>query len=107
MPLSRFTNTFAGNPLDRAADRRLTPEWIAEQRAHPDALSLALWKGEVLVEPAAGAGERLAYLKLDMAEEATGAEAVFLERPASVHLVVQNTAIRLGPDAIGAVGRRP
>jgi len=77
MPLSRFTNTFAGNPLDRAAEHRVSPEWIAEQRASPDALALALWKGEVLVEPHAGA-ERLAYLKLDMAEEATGAEALFL-----------------------------
>ena len=52
MPLSRFTNTFAGNPLDRAADRRSSPEWLAEQRDHPDAMALALWKGEVLVEPA-------------------------------------------------------
>lgn len=77
MALSRFSNTFTGNPLDRAADRRLDPAWVAEQRAHPDALALALWKGEVLVEPAED-GERLAYLKLDMAEDATGAEALFL-----------------------------
>lgn len=81
MSLSRFTNTFAGNPLDRAADRRFLPEWIAEQRAHPEAMAMVLWKGEVLVERVAddaAAGERLAYLKLDMAEEATGNTAVFL-----------------------------
>jgi 3-oxoacyl-[acyl-carrier-protein] synthase-3 len=33
MPLSFFQNTFAGNPLDRASDRRAKPEWIAEQLA--------------------------------------------------------------------------
>lgn len=77
MSLSRFTNTFAGNPLDRAADRRADPDWIAEQRAHPDALAIALWKGEVLVEPARD-GERLAYLQHDMAAEASASEPMFL-----------------------------
>lgn len=77
MSLARFTNTFAGNPLDRAADRRSSPEWITEQRAHPEASALVLWKGEVLVEPHADA-ERLAYLRLDMAEEATGKQPLFL-----------------------------
>lgn len=77
MALSRFTNTFAGNPLDRAADRRGDPDWIAGQRGHPDAMAVAFWKGEVLVE-AAGEGERLAYLNLAMAEEAAGHEGVFL-----------------------------
>eukprot|EP01041_Mallomonas_annulata_P037446 gene37446-60746_t len=31
---------FAGNPLDRAGDRRNDPAWIAAQAAHPDALAL-------------------------------------------------------------------
>jgi len=78
MPLSRFANTFSGNPLDRAADRRVSPEWIAAQRASGEAMAVALWRGEVLVEPAPEGGERLAYLKADMAEDAVGAEAVFL-----------------------------
>jgi len=79
MALSRFANTFSGNPLDRAADRRSSPEWIAEQRASPDASAIALWRGEVLVEPAPGGGERLAYLQNDMAERASGGrEAVFM-----------------------------
>lgn len=77
MPLARFVNTFAGNPLDRAADRRADPDWIADQRAHPDALAIAMWRGEALVEPAPD-GERLAYLQLGMAEEAAGAEPLFL-----------------------------
>ena len=33
MALDAFQNTFAGNPLDRASDRRSKPEWIAEQLA--------------------------------------------------------------------------
>jgi NAD+ diphosphatase len=77
MALSRFTNTFAGNPLDRAADRRADPDWIAEQRAHPEAMAIGLWKGEVLVEPSKD-GERLAYLQLAMARDASASEPFFL-----------------------------
>src|SRR5688500_13404555 len=76
MALSRFANTFAGNPLDRASDRRASPDWIAEQRAHPDATALVFWRGEVMVETWGGA-ERLAYLRLDMAEQAAGREGYF------------------------------
>lgn len=77
MALSRFTNTFAGNPLDRASDRRGDPDWIAAQRAHADAMTVALWKGEVLVE-AGRESERLAYLNLAMAEDAACHEGLFL-----------------------------
>ncbi|MBP8246418.1 MAG: NAD(+) diphosphatase [Phenylobacterium sp.] len=77
MALSRFTNTFAGNPLDRASDRRSDADWIAAQRAHADAMTVALWKGEALVE-AGKEGERLAYLNLAMAEDAAGHEGLFL-----------------------------
>lgn len=77
MALSRFTNTFAGNPLDRASDRRSDPDWIAAQRAHADAMAVALWKGEVLVE-VGKESERLAYLNLAMAEDAAGREGLFL-----------------------------
>ena len=76
MALSRFANTFSGNPLDRAGDRRADPRWIAEQREHPDAVALVLWRGEVLVEPGPE-GERLAWLRLDMAEDAAGREGLF------------------------------
>ena len=43
MPLS-IQNTFAGNPLDRAGDRRNDPVWLAEQEANPEALAEALYK---------------------------------------------------------------
>ena len=55
MALDVFLNTFAGNPLDRASDRRAKPEWIAEQLAAPDSLGLAMWNGRPFVEPAQNA----------------------------------------------------
>ena len=39
MPLPAL-NTFAGNPLDRAGDRRNDPAWLAERAADPEALAL-------------------------------------------------------------------
>ena len=49
-------NTFAGNPLDRASDRRADADWLAEQLASPKSLGVALWNGKPLVE--AGQGRR-------------------------------------------------
>ena len=31
MPLESFTNTFAGNPLDRMSEKRGEADWIAEE----------------------------------------------------------------------------
>jgi NAD+ diphosphatase len=68
-------NTFAGNPLDRASERRRDSAWIAEKLAAPDSLGIALWNGKVLVEDAKGGGVQIAYLSADMARElSTGAE---------------------------------
>ena len=61
MPLPAL-NTFAGNPLDRAGDRRNDPEWLAEQAANPEALALVLWEGRPLLE--AGDEPRLAWLAM-------------------------------------------
>lgn len=43
-------NIFAGNPLDRAGDRRDDPAWLAERAADPAALAMILWEGSVLLE---------------------------------------------------------
>jgi NAD+ diphosphatase len=72
MPLSAFTNTFAGNPLDRASYRRADPDWLAEKLAAADSLALALWNGRPLVEDAKGGGVQLAYLAADMARTLSG-----------------------------------
>jgi NAD+ diphosphatase len=77
MPLDAFQNTFAGNPLDRASDRRAKPEWIAKQLASPDSLGLALWNGRPLVEPSPKTeGEdgdlQIAYLPAKLVGELAG-----------------------------------
>lgn len=64
MPLPAL-NTFAGNPLDRAGDRRNDPDWLAERAADPEALALVLWEGRPLLE--AGGEPRLAWLPMAQA----------------------------------------
>ncbi|HZL00048.1 MAG TPA: NAD(+) diphosphatase [Caulobacteraceae bacterium] len=77
MPLAAFTNTFAGNPLDRASYRRADPDWLAEKLAAPDSLALAVWNGQPLVEDARGedakaGGMRIAWLAAGMARTLSG-----------------------------------
>ena len=67
MTLIAFTNTFAGNPLDRASYRRSDEAWIAEQLANPQSLAIALWNGKPLIETAKEGGVQIAYLAADMA----------------------------------------
>ncbi len=61
-------NTFAGNPLDRAGDQRNSPDWLAEQAASPEALSLVFWQGRPLLEDHAD-GPRLAWIALTHARD--------------------------------------
>jgi len=56
-------NTFAGNPLDRAGDRRNDPDWLAAQAANPEALALVFWDGRPLLEDHAD-GPRLTWIAL-------------------------------------------
>jgi NAD+ diphosphatase len=72
MPLTAFTNVFAGNPLDRASYRRSEPDWIAAQLADPAALAIALWNGKPLVETKADGGVQIAYLSASMAQSIAG-----------------------------------
>ena len=76
MPLTP-TNTFAGNPLDRAGDRRDDPAWLAEQAARPDALALVLWEGRPLIEDHAD-GPRLAWLGMGHARDVARDREAFL-----------------------------
>jgi NAD+ diphosphatase len=71
MPLSTHLNTFAGNPLDRASERRADPDWLRAQLSDPDSLALALWNGKPLVEddPASEGAVRIAYLPMALARE--------------------------------------
>jgi len=72
MALDVFLNTFAGNPLDRASDRRARPEWIAEQLASSESLGIALWNGRPFVEPDKDGGVQIAYLPAKLVGELSG-----------------------------------
>lgn len=70
-------NTFSGNPLDRAGDRRGDPAWLAEQAANPDALALVMWGGKPLVEQHAD-GPRLQWLGMAHARAVVPDRELFL-----------------------------
>ena len=72
MPLTAFSNTFAGNPLDRASERRKDDAWIAEQLTSPEALACVLWNGKPLIEKGSDGGVQIAYLPAKMADELAG-----------------------------------
>ena len=96
MALEFYRNTFAGDPLDRASDRRPDAAWLEAQLASGAARGVAFWNGKPLVrraeaaiEPAwlpgalvrelSGGPERLLFLGLLAAEPLF---AVDLEGPA-------------------------
>jgi NAD+ diphosphatase len=71
MPLTAFTNTFAGNPLDRASDKRGDTQWLGEKLADPNSLAVAIWNGQPMVE--GGKDEpRIAYVRASLAGELSG-----------------------------------
>ncbi|MFL5295321.1 MAG: NAD(+) diphosphatase [Phenylobacterium sp.] len=72
MPLDAFTNTFAGNPLDRASDKRSDAEWLARQLASDESLGLALWNGQPFVEPGKDGRKQIAYLPAKLVGELAG-----------------------------------
>jgi NAD+ diphosphatase len=72
MPLSFFQNTFAGNPLDRASDRRSNADWLAAQLGAADSLALALWNGRPFVEKTKDGGVQISYLPARLVNELSG-----------------------------------
>ena len=72
MPLTAFTNTFAGNPLDRASERRGDAPWLAGKLADPASLAIALWNGKPLVESGKDGAVQIAYVNAGMAGELSG-----------------------------------
>ena len=74
MPLSAHTNVFAGNPLDRAGDRRLDADWLAERLADPSSSAVAVWNGQLLFGPETENPRRLALIPAAMARGIAGGE---------------------------------
>jgi NAD+ diphosphatase len=74
MPLDAFRNTFAGNPLDRASDRRGDADWLAEQLGSVDSLGLAIWNGRPFVEKTKDGGWQIAYLPAKLVGQLAGGD---------------------------------
>ena len=72
MPLTAFMNTFAGNPLNRASDKRKDDAWIAERFASDESLAFVMWNGKPFVEKSADGGLQIAYLPTKMADGLSG-----------------------------------
>ncbi len=70
-------NIFAGNPLDRAGDRRNDPGFIGEMTAHPEALAMRCDAAGPVVEEGAE-GPRLVWTPLAGARRDAVGEPVFL-----------------------------
>src|SRR4051812_24808647 len=60
-----ITHAFAGNPLNRASDRRPDGEWLRALLAAPASRAIVLWKGQPLLLP----GPELAYVPAALAAE--------------------------------------
>ena len=72
MPLDAFQNTFAGNPLNRASEKRVDNAWLTEQLRSDQSLAVAIWNGKPFLEKASDGGLQIAYLPARMAEELSG-----------------------------------
>lgn len=71
------SNTFSGNRLERASDRRNDPAWVAAQEANPDAQAMVLWEGRPLLEDHAD-GPRLTWVDMPHAMDLTRDRRIFL-----------------------------
>jgi NAD+ diphosphatase len=71
-----ITHAFAGNPLDRAGDRRADSDWLARKLDAPGARALVLWKGNPLLKP----GPELVFVPGALASQLsqTGEHLIFL-----------------------------
>jgi NAD+ diphosphatase len=70
-----ITHTFAGNPLDRAGDRRSDAPWLSDKLAEPGARAFCLWNGQPLLKDGA-----LVWLEAGLAGHlaADGAHLLFM-----------------------------
>lgn len=72
MPLTAISHIFAGNPLNRASERRGDRSWLLAQAEDSSSLAVALWQGRPLIEMGPSGTPQLAYLPAPMALELAG-----------------------------------
>lgn len=63
-----ITHAFAGNPLDRASDRRSDSDWLARKLEAPGARAIVLWQGQPLLRP----GPELVFIEAALAAQLAG-----------------------------------
>jgi len=73
MPLTAFHNTYAGNPLDRAGERRNDAAWIAARLADASSQALAMWNGQPLATTTEG-GASLCFTSGALAQALAGGD---------------------------------
>lgn len=76
--LGSVVNTFAGNPLDRAAERRTDHSWLEAAIRSAQALAVVLSAGRPLLEADPGGDLRIAYLRGDLTLDLSAEPPVFL-----------------------------
>jgi NAD+ diphosphatase len=64
-----FINTFAGNPLDRASERRADADWLAARLEGGGSRAMVLWNGAPMVRDPENERVRLAYIAAPLARE--------------------------------------
>jgi NAD+ diphosphatase len=97
---------FAGNPLDRASEKRKDAHWLARARADRRALTLVLWNTQPLLRESAG-GTVLAILGAkDVAGLAPGAPEIFLGLDGEVPYFARDVSALAEDDpALARLGR--
>lgn len=76
--LGSIVNTFAGNPLDRAGERRCDHTWLEAAVRSPQALAVMLSGGRPLLEADPSGDLRIAYLRGDLTLELSAEAPTFL-----------------------------
>jgi NAD+ diphosphatase len=73
MTAPRFiTHAFAGNPLDRAGDRRSDADWLAARLAGPRSRALVFWNGAPLLTRAVDGRPAIAWIDGGLAQALSG-----------------------------------
>ncbi len=95
---------YSGNPLDRASQRRLDPEWVEGRLRDPDTRFLPFWRLQVLVKE--GESAALGWARADVAEHADpGTGPVLLgERDGVTHFAVDVSPLADPVDTLGLGG---
>lgn len=95
-------NTFAGNPLDRAGERRCQPDWLQARLADPATRAVLFWKGQPLLTDDGAALARVPADLLDDVGDPDGAVFLGLEEGRALFAA---QAAEAEPPSVSTFGR--